>query len=64
MFVYGHKAKWALTPETKLHIQKYGESEHIEKQSSTLEVALGSSTDTNLGHNHNLGISKSDFLEK
>ena len=39
-------------PETKFHIQKYDGLEDIEKPSRALEVTLGSSTDTNLGHNH------------
>jgi hypothetical protein len=33
-------------------MQKYNELENIEKHSRALEVTLGSSTDTNLGHNH------------
>jgi hypothetical protein len=37
-------------PETKFHIQKYVELENIEKRSRLLEVTLGSSTHTNLGH--------------
>ena len=51
-FVSGDKAKLALSPETKFHIQKYDGLENIEKPSPALEVTLGSSTDTNLGHNH------------
>ena len=41
-------------PETNFHIQKYDGSENstIEKRSPALEVTLGSSTDTNSGHNH------------
>jgi hypothetical protein len=39
-------------PQTKLHIQKYERLENIENPSCALEVTLGSSTDTNLGHNH------------
>jgi hypothetical protein len=42
----------ALFPETKFQIQKYDGLENIEKRSRALEVTLGSSTDTNLGHNH------------
>ena len=33
-------------------VQKYDGFENIEKRSRALEVTLGSSTDTNLGHNH------------
>ena len=53
-------------------MQKYNGLENIEKRSHALEVTLGSSTDTNLGHNHtkfkkkthtgNLGIFESHFL--
>ena len=39
-------------PQTKFHIQKYDGLENIEKQSRALEVTLGSSTNTNLAHNH------------
>ena len=49
-FVPGDKAKWALSPETKFHIQKYDGLENIEKRSPPLEVTMGSSTETNLGH--------------
>jgi hypothetical protein len=48
-------------PETKFHIQKYNGSENIENPSPPLEVTLGSSTDTNLGHNH---TKKINFLRK
>jgi hypothetical protein len=51
-FVAGNKAHWALFPETKFHIQKYDGLENIGKPSRALEVTLGLSTDTNLGHNH------------
>ena len=47
-----NKANWALFQETKFHIQKYDRLENIEKRSRALKVTLGSSTDTNLGHNH------------
>ena len=48
------KANWALSPETKLHIlvQKHDGLENIENPSRALEVILGSSTNTNSGHNH------------
>ena len=42
----------ALSAEKKLHIQKYDGLKNIENPSRALEVSLGSSTDTNLGHNH------------
>ena len=45
-------ANRALLPKTKFHIQKYDELENIENPSCALEVILGSSTDTSLGHNH------------
>ena len=51
-FVSGNKAQLDLFPKTKFHIQKYDGLENIEKRSPALEVTLGSSTDTNLGHNH------------
>ena len=51
-FVLGNKAESGLFPETKLHVQKYDGLENIEKPSRALEVTLGSSTDTNLGHNY------------
>ena len=51
-FVSSDKANWALSAETKFHIQKYDGLENIENPSPALEVTLGSSTDTNLGHNH------------
>ena len=51
-FVSGNKANRALVPETKLHIQKYDGLENIEIRSRELEVTLGSSTNTNLVHNH------------
>ena len=50
-FVLADKGNRALSAETKFHIQKYDGSENVEKPSRALEVALGSSTDTNLGHN-------------
>ena len=40
-------------PETKFYIQKYHGLEDIEKRSRALEITLGSSTDTNVGHNYN-----------
>ena len=47
---------WDLSVETKLHIrvQKYDGLENMEKPGRALEVyiTLGSSTDTNLSHNH------------
>jgi hypothetical protein len=49
-----NSATWALFPETKVahtkvwRIRKYREP----KSSRALEVTLGSSTDTNSGHNH------------
>ena len=51
-----------------MHIQKYDGFENIEKPGRAWEVTLGSSTDTNIGHNHtkNTGvfskIKKSVFL--
>ena len=72
-FVFGNKSNTALFPETKFHIQKYDGLENIEKRSPALEVTLGSSTDTNLGHNHtnikkyiwgNFGVFESHFLGK
>ena len=51
-FVAADKAIRALSAETKFHIQKYDGLENIENPSRALEVTLGSSTDTNLGHNH------------
>ena len=51
-FVFADKADLALSAETNFHIQKYDGLENIEKRSPALEVTLGSSTDTNLGHNH------------
>jgi hypothetical protein len=57
-FVSADKAD---TGETKFYIQKYDGLENIEIRSPPLEVpplevpplvTLGSSTDTNLGHNH------------
>ena len=36
----------------KFHIQKYDGFDNIENRSPPLEVTLGSSTNTNLGHNH------------
>ena len=62
----------ALSAQTKFHIQKYDGLENVEKPSPALELALGSSTNTNLGHNHtkilknvrgNLGISNRIFSE-
>ena len=41
-----------ISAETKFHVQKYDGLENIEKRSPPLEVTLGSSTDTNLGHDH------------
>ena len=52
-FVLGDNADWALSPKTKFHTQKYDGLENIEKCSHTLEVILGSSTDTNLGRDDN-----------
>ena len=49
-FVSGDKAKWALLPQTKFHMQKYDGLENIEKPSRAFEVTLGLSTDANLGH--------------
>ena len=51
-FVSSNKANRALVPETKLHIQKYDGLENMDKPSRALEVTLGSSIDTNLGHKH------------
>ena len=51
-FVGGNEANGALFPRTKFYIQKYDGLEKIENPSRALEVTLGSSTDTNLGHNH------------
>ena len=53
-FVSADRANWALSAETKFHIlvQKYGGLENIEKPGRALQVALSSSTDTTLGHNH------------
>ncbi len=53
-FVSADKANRALSAKTKLHIlvQKYNGLENIENPSRALEVTRGSSTDTNLGHNH------------
>ena len=51
-FVSADKPALALSAETKFHIQKYDSLENIEKRSPSLEVTLGSSNDTNLGHNH------------
>jgi hypothetical protein len=45
-------ANGALSAETKFHIQKYDGLENVKNPSRALEVTLGSSTDTNLGHNH------------
>jgi hypothetical protein len=56
------KSNRAVSAETKFHIQKYGGLENIEKPSRALQVTLGSSTDTNLGHNH-CTISKKCFGE-
>ena len=50
--VSADKANCALSAETKFHIQKYDGLENIENPSRALEVTRGSSTDTNLGHNH------------
>ena len=50
-FVFADKASWALSAETKFHMQKYDGLENIENTSRALEVTLGPSTDTNLGHN-------------
>ena len=50
--VSADKANFALSAETKFHIQKYDGLENIENPSRALEVTRGSSTDTNLGHNH------------
>ena len=64
--VSADKANWALSAETKFHIQKYDGLENIENPSRGLEVSLGSSTYTNLGYGYskfliymcvNLGIS-------
>ena len=49
---------WALSPETTLHIQKFGGLENMKNPSRALEVTLGSGIDTNLGHNHNKKIKK------
>jgi hypothetical protein len=53
-FVSADKANRAidLSAETRFHIQKYDGSENIEIRSHALEVTLGSSIDTNSGHNH------------
>jgi hypothetical protein len=51
-FVLGDKAYLALSTKTKFHIQKYDGLENIKKQSRALEVTMGASADTNLGHNH------------
>ena len=51
-FVSVNKANLALFAETKFHIQKYDGYENIEIRRRALEAPLGSSTDTNLGHNH------------
>ena len=53
-----------LYPEAKFHIQKYDGLENIEKRGHALEVTLGSSTDTNLGHNHTKLIFESHFRGK
>ena len=50
-FVWADKDEWALSAQTKFHIKKYDGLENIEKLIRVLEVTLGSSTDTNLGHN-------------
>ena len=50
--VSADKANCALSAETKSHIQKYDGLENIDNPSRALEVTRGSSTDTNLGHNH------------
>ena len=50
--VFADKANLALSAETKFHIQKYDGLENIENPSRALDVTRGSSTDTNLGHNH------------
>ena len=50
--VSADKANCALSAETKFHIQKYDGLENTENPSRALEVTRGSSTDTNLGHNH------------
>jgi hypothetical protein len=51
---WGIKLIALISCETKLHIQKYGGLENIEKPSRTLEATLGSSTDINLGHLENV----------
>jgi hypothetical protein len=51
-FVLADKANRVLSAETKFHIQKYDGLENIEKPIRVFEVTLGSSTNTNLGHNH------------
>jgi hypothetical protein len=62
-FVSGNKANYfylalgntshrAVLLATKLHTQNYDGLENIEKRNRALEVTLGSSNDTNLGHNH------------
>ena len=51
-FVSADRATWDLSAETKLNVQKYDGLEYLEKPSRAFEVALGSSTDTNLGHSH------------
>ena len=38
--------------KTNFHIQKYDGLENTENPSPPMEVNLGSSADTNLGHNH------------
>ena len=51
-FVSLNKQKLDLFTETNFHIQKYDGLENIEKRSHALEVTLGSSTNTDSGHNH------------
>jgi hypothetical protein len=50
--VSADRANRALSAETKFHIQKYDGLENIENPSRALEIILGSSTDTNLGHKY------------
>jgi hypothetical protein len=59
--VSADKANFALSAETKFHIQKYDGLENIENPSRALEVTLGSSTDTNLDHRPNHLFSNSIF---
>lgn len=57
-FVYFRKQRIKVA-----HVQKYAGFGDIENPGRTLDVTLGSSTDTNLGHNHILKKIKKCMVE-